>query len=250
MTNWPLKGTASFLSSFIPIRKVYCMSDRFHVAGAFPIYRPFGERIGLVGEPAASPLKWLLDRILAFAILIVASPVIFLVAVAIRLDSPGPIFFRQLRFGLGGEEVRITKFRTMHSASADHGGCRQASRNDERVTRVGAFLRKRCLDELPQLWDVICGRMSLVGPRPHPVRMMIADQLASQVISGYGFRLRTLPGITGLAQVEGNRGPISDVAMGQARIDLDNAYIDHWSLWLDLKILLRTVSVPLQKGCY
>jgi lipopolysaccharide/colanic/teichoic acid biosynthesis glycosyltransferase len=141
----------------------------------------------------------------------------------------------------------VTKFRTMRPESADIGGRRQATRDDDRVTRVGRFLRRTCLDELPQIWDVLRGRMSLVGPRPHPVDLEVEGQRIEVAIPNYHMRHRVRPGITGLAQIKGNRGPIVTVAKGRARLKYDMAYIDGHSIGLDLAILLRTLGVPFQK---
>ena len=202
------------------------------------------------GPSAGLRAKAAFDRVLAAGAMVVAAPVLALVALAVRLDSPGPVLFRQPRYGLGGQVVMITKFRTMRAESTDIVGARQATKGDVRVTRTGRFLRRTCLDELPQFWDVLMGRMSFVGPRPHPVGMTIEGRLAEDVIEHYWDRLRMRPGITGLAQVSGNRGPVPDIPTGQARIDMDNAYIDGWTFWRDIAILLRTLSVPFRKGSY
>ena len=171
-----------------------------------------------------------------------------LIALAVLIDSRGPIFFRQPRYGKDGKIIMVTKFRTMKRDKADIGGARQASRGDDRVTRIGRFLRSTCLDELPQLWDVLRGRLSLVGPRPHPVEMLIEGVRADEAVNGYHARHAVRPGITGLAQVKGNRGPVTSIAMGEERIALDCAYIDRISFMTDLRILLATASVPFRRG--
>ncbi|MCC0064924.1 MAG: sugar transferase [Defluviimonas sp.] len=190
------------------------------------------------------------DKVAAAALLVVSAQLLVLIAIAIRIESRGPVLFRQERFGLDGATIKLTKFRTMYHHMADANGRQQATHCDSRVTRVGRFLRRTTLDELPQFWDVLVGRMSLVGPRPHPMGMTINDELASDVILRYKDRLRTRPGITGLAQIRGNRGPVPDVQTGQRRINLDNEYIETWTFMTDIKILLKTVVVPFQKGCY
>jgi polysaccharide biosynthesis protein PslA len=196
-------------------------------------------------------LKAAIDRLAAAVLLITFLPLIVGIAAAIRLDSRGPVLFRQPRFGAGRAVVVITKFRTMTVDGADVSGRRQATRNDTRITRVGRFLRRTCLDELPQLWDVLCGRMSLVGPRPHPLELEIDGQPIEALIPNYHERHAVRPGMTGLAQVNGNRGPVASYALGVERVRYDLEYIRGQSLWLDVKILVKTLAVPFQKdGSY
>lgn len=196
-------------------------------------------------------LKAGMDRLGALILLVAIAPLMAVIALLVRLDSPGPVFFRQPRFGAGRRIVVVTKFRTMRPEGTDLGGRRQATRDDDRVTRVGRFLRKTCLDELPQLWDVFCGRMSLVGPRPHPLHLEIEGKPIESLIPNYHLRHAVRPGITGLAQVRGNRGPVADLAMGRERVRHDVEYIEGHSLWLDVRILFRTLVVPFQKdGSY
>jgi acidic exopolysaccharide biosynthesis protein PssA len=196
-------------------------------------------------------VKSVVDRLGALILLVAIAPLMAVVALAVRLDSAGPVFFRQPRFGAGRSVVVVTKFRTMRPEGTDIGGRRQATRGDNRVTRVGRFLRKTCLDELPQLWDVLCGRMSLVGPRPHPLQLEIDGQPIETLIPNYHQRHAVRPGITGLAQIRGNRGPVADLAMGRERVRYDVEYIEGHSLWLDIRILLKTLTVPFQKdGSY
>jgi lipopolysaccharide/colanic/teichoic acid biosynthesis glycosyltransferase len=206
---------------------------------------------------AASPrtaswkLKSAMDRLGALLLLLAVAPLMAVIGLAVRLDSPGPIFFRQPRFGAGRSVVLVSKFRTMHPEGTDIGGRRQATRGDDRVTRVGRFLRQTCLDELPQLWDVLCGRMSLVGPRPHPLHLEVEGQPIESLIPDYHQRHAVRPGITGLAQIRGNRGPLETLAMGRERVRYDVEYIEGHSLWLDIRILLKTLVVPFQKdGSY
>lgn len=194
--------------------------------------------------------KRLFDMTFGCALLVATLPLQILIAILVKLDTRGPALFRQERLGQFGEIITVTKFRTMHCSMQDANGVRQALRNDYRVTRVGRFLRKSCLDELPQLWDVIRGRMSLVGPRPHPARMTIDGRPISDVLAGYQGRLRMRPGMTGLAQIHGNRGAIHDIAFGQTRVDLDNQYISNWSFREDVRILLMTLPVVLRCDNY
>jgi exopolysaccharide biosynthesis polyprenyl glycosylphosphotransferase len=181
--------------------------------------------------------KRLLDIVLASSGLLVLLPVFALLAAAIRLDSAGPILFRQGRTGFNGRAFRIYKFRTMTTLE-DGLQIRQASRNDQRVTRVGRVLRRLSLDELPQLINVLKGEMSVVGPRPHA---LVHDDQYSRLIAEYAARHKMKPGITGWAQVNGCRGETPHVDMMKRRVNYDLGYIESWSLWLDLKILVMTV---------
>lgn len=192
----------------------------------------------LAGWRAAA--KTALDRAVAGALLLLLAPLMLLVAVAIRLESPGPALFRQARGGRGGVPFEILKFRTMHVSA--EGAALPAAPDDRRVTRVGRLLRRTSLDELPQLLNVLKGEMSLVGPRPHAIAH---DRLYARLLPGYAARYRVRPGITGLAQVDGLRGEPTSLAAMAARLDRDLAYIDGWSLGLDLRLLLRTLRVPL-----
>ncbi len=189
-------------------------------------------------------VKAIEDRALAVLLFVLALPLNLAIALAIKLDSPGPVLFRQTRYGFNNEEFTVLKFRTMRddapatSATADE--LRQATRADARVTRVGAFLRRSSLDELPQLYNVLRGEMSLVGPRPHAVPH---NQQYAALIGGYLGRHRVKPGMTGWAQVHGLRGETSSPERMRRRVEYDIYYIEHWSLWLDLKILVLTLFV-------
>ena len=186
--------------------------------------------------------KRLFDVIVGSALLVLASPVLALVALAIRLDSRGPVLFRQTRIGFCGRQFMIFKFRSMYTA--ENGPIiRQAERGDARITRVGRFLRVTSLDELPQLINVIIGDMSLVGPRPHA---LAHDRQYEPLIPGYAWRHHALPGITGWAQVKGHRGETSTPGSMDARVAHDLWYIRNWSMWLDLKILFMTVRAVLK----
>lgn len=192
-------------------------------------------------------LKSLEDLVLSACILLVISPVLAVIALAIKLDSPGPVFFRQPRNGWSGKTFHIWKFRSMYVHASDAKVVKQAQKDDPRVTRVGRFLRRTSLDELPQLFNVLNGEMSLVGPRPHAVQH---DAEYSQRIADYFARLNIKPGITGLAQVRGYRGETrTDEQMAQ-RVESDIEYINNWSLWLDLTILLRTFGAFTGKNAY
>ncbi|WP_223512831.1 undecaprenyl-phosphate glucose phosphotransferase [Pseudomonas sp. GL-B-19] len=192
-------------------------------------------------------LKNLEDRVLAFLILLIAAPLLAVVAIAIKLDSPGPVFFRQKRMGWSGDSFRIWKFRSMVVHQPEDGIVKQAEKNDPRTTKVGAFIRKTSLDELPQLFNVLMGEMSLVGPRPHAIAH---DAQYSPDISDYFARHNIKPGITGLAQVRGFRGETRDIEQMIRRVDSDIEYINNWSLWLDFVILLRTLLVFSGKHAY
>lgn len=183
-------------------------------------------------------LKAIEDKVLSSLILILISPLLLLVAIAVKLDSPGPIFFRQNRAGWGGKPFKIWKFRSMYVHQAGAEKLKQAEKNDSRITRVGAFIRKTSLDELPQLFNVITGDMSLVGPRPHAIQH---DQEYSQRIFDYFSRHHIKPGITGLAQVRGLRGETKDIDQMVRRIESDIEYINNWSVLLDIKIIFLTV---------
>lgn len=192
-------------------------------------------------------MKNLEDRLLASFALILVAPLLALIALAIKLDSPGPVFFRQERMGWSGDIFRIWKFRSMIVHQADGGIVKQAQKHDPRVTRVGAFIRRTSLDELPQLFNVLRGEMSLVGPRPHAIQH---DAEYSNSIVDYFARHNIKPGITGLAQVRGFRGETSEIEQMIQRVESDIEYINNWSLWLDFIILLRTVFAFTGKQAY
>ncbi len=183
--------------------------------------------------------KRVADLVIATTALFVAAIPMMLIAVAVKLSSPGPVFFRQKRYGLDGREIQVWKFRSMRTC--DNGSVvKQAVKGDPRITRVGAILRKTRLDELPQLFNVIDGSMSLVGPRPHATAH---NEQYRKLIRGYMLRHKIKPGITGLAQVEGCRGETETLEKMERRVQWDHHYIRTWSLWLDLKTLFRTVFV-------
>jgi polysaccharide biosynthesis protein PslA len=190
-------------------------------------------------------LKRAEDLFLSSVIMLLTSPVFIAVALAIKLDSPGPVMFRQLREGYHNRVIKVWKFRTMHHEVRDERAVRQTSRNDSRVTRVGRLLRRLSLDELPQLINVIRGEMSIVGPRPHALGMTAVGLPMTQVLEGYPARHRLKPGITGWAQINGCRGKVDSHEKLHRRVSLDCYYIDHWSLSFDVWIILRTFALVL-----
>jgi len=189
-------------------------------------------------------LKRVSDYVLAAVILCLIAPLMAAIAIGVKLSSPGPVLFKQRRYGVDGRKITVYKFRSM-TVAEDGDVVRQATRNDARVTRFGAFLRRSSLDELPQFINVLQGRMSIVGPRPHAVAH---NELYRKLIRGYMIRHKVKPGITGLAQVNGFRGETDTVEKMKLRIEYDLAYLRSWSLALDLKIILRTVAVVLRRN--
>ena len=188
---------------------------------------------------ATHPFKRFLDVTLAGFALLLFLPLLLMVMGVIRLESPGQAIFRQRRTGYRGKVFTIYKFRTM-TVTEDCGAVRQATKNDARVTAVGALLRKLSIDELPQLWNVLKGDMSIVGPRPHA---LAHDEYYGALIPTYAARFRAKPGLTGYAQVNGFRGEISDMRCMSDRVAADNSYIEEWSLALDIAILVKTVPL-------
>jgi len=174
-------------------------------------------------------------------ILLLISPLMLAIALGIKLSSPGPVLFVQRRYGLDGKDILVYKFRSM-TVCEDGDQIRQATRNDKRITRLGAILRKTSLDELPQFINVLQGRMSIVGPRPHAVAH---NEMYRKLIKGYMVRHKVKPGITGWAQVNGHRGETEQLEKMEARIEFDLDYLRNWTLKLDLAIIARTVLVVL-----
>jgi len=210
---------------------------------SFPASRaafPASDSVAAPARPAFS-IKRALDVILSLAALVLLLPVFAVIALVVVWDSGEPVFFRQRRIGLHGKVFNIYKFRTMHVLE-DGAQIVQAVRGDVRITRVGHFLRVTSLDELPQLWNVLKGEMSLVGPRPHAVSH---DEYYSALIQNYHLRYAVRPGITGWAQINGARGATPQLSDMQARIDFDIQYVERESLFLYLRILLRTPLVVL-----
>ena len=188
------------------------------------------------------------DLVIATLLLVPALPVMAVIALLVRLDSPGPALFRQRRHGFNNEEITVWKFRSMRVDATDMTGARQVALNDDRVTRVGRVIRNTSLDELPQLFNVLTGEMSLVGPRPHPVGMKTAGEDSARLVAEYAWRHRMKPGITGWAQIHGSRGPVHTAEEIRRRVELDVDYIERQSFWLDLYVLLTTLPCLLGDG--
>ncbi|WP_156647727.1 exopolysaccharide biosynthesis polyprenyl glycosylphosphotransferase, partial [Methylobacterium sp. Leaf87] len=185
--------------------------------------------------------KSVFDRLVGLAMLVALSPVMLGVALAVALTSPGPVLFRQKRYGFNNEAIEVYKFRSMYNDKADVAASRQVTRGDPRVTPVGRFIRRTSLDELPQLFNVIKGELSLVGPRPHALQGHVSNTLYDQVVDGYFARHKVKPGITGWAQVNGWRG----------EVEHDLHYIENWSILFDIKIMLATpMSLISTKNAY
>jgi putative colanic acid biosynthesis UDP-glucose lipid carrier transferase len=182
-------------------------------------------------------LKKTEDIVLGFIFFLLTLPLMLLIAIGVKLSSPGPILFKQRRYGLNGETIWVLKFRTM-TTQEDGAVIVQAKKDDARVTSFGKFLRRTSLDELPQFINVLQGGMSIVGPRPHAVSH---NEHYRKLINGYMLRHKVKPGITGWAQVNGLRGETEELNQMQARVDHDLYYINHWSLSLDLKIIFLTI---------
>ncbi len=225
---------------FLPDIYVFdLMQARFDNVGGMPV-------IAICETPFTginSMVKRISDIVLGVIIQIMLLPIMLIIAICIKATSPGPIIFRQRRYGLDGEEIIVYKFRSM-TVAEDGAKVVQATKNDQRVTPIGAFLRKSSLDELPQFFNVIQGRMSIVGPRPHAVAH---NEQYRKLIKGYMLRHKAKPGITGWAQVNGFRGETETLDKMEARIHYDLEYLRSWSLWLDLWIIIRTVKVVLKR---
>jgi putative colanic acid biosynthesis UDP-glucose lipid carrier transferase len=182
-------------------------------------------------------IKGLEDRVLGLIFLILAIPIALFISLGIKISSPGPVLFKQMRYGWDGMPIKVYKFRTMQVHKEVDGVITQASKDDRRVTKFGSFLRRTSLDELPQLYNVLQGRMSIVGPRPHAVAH---NELYKDQIDGYMLRHHVKPGITGWAQINGWRGETDTIDKMQKRVEYDLFYIENWSLWFDLKIIFLT----------
>jgi putative colanic acid biosynthesis UDP-glucose lipid carrier transferase len=221
---------------FLPDIYVFdLMQARFDNVGGMPV-------VAICESPFTgfnSLVKRSSDIVLAGLITLALVPVMAVIAAAVRYSSPGPVIFRQRRYGLYGEEIIVYKFRSM-TVAEDGAQVVQAKKNDQRVTKVGAFLRKSSLDELPQFINVLQGRMSIVGPRPHAVAH---NEQYRKLIKGYMLRHKVKPGITGWAQVNGLRGETETLDKMEARISYDLDYLRNWSLWMDLWIVVRTLKV-------
>lgn len=199
--------------------------------------------IDLFDKPLAgwgSVAKWLFDMVIGWAALILLAPLMALIAIAVKLDSRGPVLFRQKRYGFNNELIEVLKFRTMYVDCCDATASALVQKNDPRVTFIGKFLRKSSIDELPQLFNVVRGELSLVGPRPHALKAKAGGFLYDQLIEGYFARHKVKPGITGWAQINGWRGETDTEIKIEKRIEHDLYYIENWSVFLDLYILVKT----------
>jgi Undecaprenyl-phosphate glucose phosphotransferase len=213
--------------------------------------RPFASTAGIPAINVADRpisgwgfvMKRAIDLTVASLALAVLMPLFIVTAVLIKLDSPGPVLFRQPRLGFNNNIFHIYKFRTMRTDMTDENAERLVTRSDARVTRIGRLLRRTSIDELPQLWNVIAGNMSLVGPRPHALRAKAADKLYDEAIAAYAARHRVKPGMTGWAQVNGWRGETDTIEKIQKRVEHDLYYIDHWSTAFDLYIMAKTLFI-------
>ncbi|WP_081979759.1 undecaprenyl-phosphate glucose phosphotransferase [Dickeya chrysanthemi] len=184
-----------------------------------------------------SVIKRVEDLLIGGIITLLISPLLLMIAIGIKLTSPGPVFFKQDRYGLSGNKIKVWKFRSMH-VMENSDVVKQATKNDPRVTRFGAFLRRTSLDELPQFFNVLQGTMSIIGPRPHAV---VHNEQYRQLVENYMIRHKVKPGISGLAQVNGYRGEVDTLDKMEKRVYYDIAYIQSWSLWLDIKIIFKTI---------
>ena len=184
--------------------------------------------------------KWLFDKLVGTLALLFLAPVMALVAIAVKLDSKGPVLFRQKRYGFNNDLIEVFKFRSMYTDLCDAGAVKLVTKQDPRVTRVGRIIRKTSLDELPQLFNVLLGDLSLVGPRPHALQAKAGAQLYDEVVDGYFARHKVKPGITGWAQINGWRGETDTEEKIQKRVEHDLYYIENWSVFFDLYILLKT----------
>ncbi|HLV83150.1 MAG TPA: undecaprenyl-phosphate glucose phosphotransferase, partial [Devosia sp.] len=184
--------------------------------------------------------KWVFDKVVALTALVLLSPVMIATAIAIKLESKGPVFFMQQRHGFNNELINIYKFRSMRSDMLDSGAAKLVTRGDQRVTRVGKFIRKTSIDELPQLFNVLKGELSIVGPRPHALQAKADNKLYYDAVEGYFARHRVKPGMTGWAQINGWRGETDTIDKIMQRVNHDLYYIEHWSILFDLYIVMMT----------
>ena len=199
--------------------------------------------LDVVDKPLAdwdAVAKRVFDLVIGIAALIALAPVMVATAIAIKLTSPGPVFFRQKRFGFNNEVIDVWKFRSMYTDQSDFAAAKIVTKGDPRVTRVGRFIRKASIDELPQLFNVLMGELSLVGPRPHAVNAQTENRMWDQVVDGYFARHKVKPGVTGWAQINGWRGEIDTPEKIRKRVEHDIYYIENWSVLFDLKILALT----------
>jgi polysaccharide biosynthesis protein PslA len=232
-TRWQERKVA-FLQAKVRSNLVYPHEDR--------------RRHAVLSDPTHLFLKRSFDVVVASLALVFLAPLFIGIAVAIKTTSSGPVLFRQPRYGYRNHRFRIYKFRSMYIHLGDRGGTRQTTHGDPRITPIGRVLRRTSLDELPQLINVVKGNMSLVGPRPHVPGMLSGGYLYEDLVPYYFQRHAVLPGITGLAQVNGCRGETIQAGAAIARVDYDLEYIEKWSVWLDIKIILKTVHREFLSG--
>ncbi len=229
----------------VPVDVKLCPGGFAIRLGALPVSHLGGHTFLNVIDRPLRDWQWVAksieDRVLAALILMLISPVMLAIALLVRLDSPGPALFRQKRYGFNNELIEVLKFRTMYQDQSDTHGERLTVRNDPRITRLGAFLRRTSLDELPQFLNVLRGEMSIVGPRPHALSAKAGPLLYQEAVKHYDARHRVKPGITGWAQVNGWRGETNTLEQIRKRVEHDLYYIEHWSIALDLQIIARTV---------
>ncbi|SHG99009.1 exopolysaccharide biosynthesis polyprenyl glycosylphosphotransferase [Hydrocarboniphaga daqingensis] len=244
---WPWNGLLTMIERLRPFRQPIELWSGLYRPGVVQATHRLGDRMPLMvlsNRPIGRwdhVIKTALDLSVGLLVTLLLLPLLLGVALLIRLDSPGPVLFVQRRHGFDNAEFDIYKFRTMRLPStSDNGALKQTARSDPRVTSIGRVLRKWSLDELPQLLNVLNGSMSLVGPRPHAVNMRTQQRLGQEITDAYCHRHRVKPGITGWSQVNGSRGATDTVEQLRRRIELDLYYVDHWSLILDIRILLAT----------
>ena len=196
---------------------------------------------GTPRDARRAAVKRIMDIVLASGMLLAFAPVMLVIAMLIKLDSPGPIFFRQKRHGFNNKQIRVWKFRSMRpDKKAEEGRIQQTEANDSRITRIGKFLRRTSLDELPQLFNIFAGDMSLVGPRPHPISMTAEEVEVHNIVAEYAHRHRMKPGLSGWAQINGSRGPVHSADEVRERVRLDMEYMERAGFWFDLYIVLMT----------
>jgi putative colanic acid biosynthesis UDP-glucose lipid carrier transferase len=232
-----LQGTTASLYFVPDVFGISIIQGRLQDVNGVPV-------VGILETPFTGTnelVKRISDIVIASIVLVLISPILLAVAIGVKLSSPGPAIFKQRRNGLDGEEIVVYKFRSMRAQ--DNGPLvKQATKNDPRITRFGAFIRRTSLDELPQFFNVLQGRMSIVGPRPHAVAH---NEMYRELIKAYMVRHKVKPGITGWAQVNGCRGETETVEKMRARVEYDLEYLRNWSLALDLQIIVRTVRLML-----
>ncbi len=202
---------------------------------------PLAQVSGISEDERKEMFKRVQDVVLGTIALFMFAPLMAVVAIAIKLESKGPVFFRQRRHGFNNEAIMVWKFRSMYTHMTDHTSAQQVTKGDPRVTRVGRIIRKTSIDELPQLFNVLIGEMSLVGPRPHAIGMKTGNEASERLVAEYAWRHRMKPGVTGWAAIHGSRGPMDTAEDVRRRVALDIDYVERQSLWLDLYIMAMTV---------